>query len=345
MEADKLVGTVILDGVTIRQINFQSSSVDLLSMSNSTVTGALNGTPKKAVVTFSRITTLKPGAYYYGRSDEVICANCVISNLIPGGVSEQGTNGEGVNVSYTMSGGVITAPNRLGALPWAVPGTNLMWSGQYSSETSFKVIDVTQDSANTYVQTTLTGGFPGVPRYNGKLSIHVHPSPIFTCLRCMGNVDVVDLAQPGAQGKPLYSYSRRTYTGSTIGNGASVSTMELWGRLVSLKVNVAAPYAGSLGRLTLHLPSGSDNYPTIKSDGSVFRYAPIINLKIAGERVITPAGVSGAQRGDSALSVPEAVWFTGQGGIAASADISGESLSMRPTVTIEIVTEQGVVNP
>src|SRR5262249_54508550 len=67
MEADKLVGTVVLDGVTIRQINFQSSSIDLLSMNNTVVSAALNGTPKKAVITSSTMNTFKPGAFYYGR--------------------------------------------------------------------------------------------------------------------------------------------------------------------------------------------------------------------------------------------------------------------------------------
>ena len=43
METDKLIGTMTMDGVTIRQIVFQSSSTDLFIMKNSTVTKRLDG--------------------------------------------------------------------------------------------------------------------------------------------------------------------------------------------------------------------------------------------------------------------------------------------------------------
>ena len=43
MEIDKLIGTMTMDGVTIKQIVFQSSSTDLFVMKNSTVTNRLDG--------------------------------------------------------------------------------------------------------------------------------------------------------------------------------------------------------------------------------------------------------------------------------------------------------------
>jgi hypothetical protein len=58
MEADKIVGTMTLSGVTIRRINFQSSSIDLFSMDSSTVTDFINGTPKKSAISNSTITSL-----------------------------------------------------------------------------------------------------------------------------------------------------------------------------------------------------------------------------------------------------------------------------------------------
>jgi hypothetical protein len=351
MEADKLVGTVVLNGVTIRQMQFQSSSIDLLNMSNTTVTNALAGTPKKAVISNSTISTFRPGAYAYGRSDEVSCTNCIISNLNPLGILET-KGGAGVNNVYTMSSGIITIPGSDGPVAWAVPGTNLMWAGARNSETAFRVVDVTQDASNTYVKTTLAGGFPPVPTYHGALYIQVHPAPKFTCVSCTGNPDVVDLSQAGAQGQPLYSYSKRTYAGVPTGTqrlgNPGTNGMQIWGKLSSLTVSVTSPYRGGLGALTAYYLTPYDNYPTIKSNYSIFYYGPGFDLKAAGQRVITPTAVTGGQTNDIGLPVPEAVWFTGTTGVITSADISAECAaapSVCPTMTIEIITDQGVVNP
>jgi hypothetical protein len=342
MEADKLVGTMVLDGVTIRSIVFQSSSIDLLSITRSTVTLSLNGTPKKAVISDSTIAALKPGAIAYGRSEEVVCTNCIISSIIPGGVLEKGGSEIGVNNAYSMSNGIIMVPNSLGAVRWAVPGSNLFWSGRYQTEGSFRIVNVTQDVDNTNVHTTLNSGFPPVPLYNGKLYILVHPAPKFTCTNCKGSAVAVDLSQAPA-GAPLYSYSKRTYTGTS--GTTLAAAFEVWGAVSSVKFNVTKPYTGVLGTLILKPLGQFNNYPTIKADSSVFTYGPIINLKTAGERVVTPSEVTGTQTGDSGLVVPEPVWFTGTTtSPSISSDLSQESSSVWPNITIEITTDQRVVS-
>jgi hypothetical protein len=347
MEADKLVGSIVLDGVSINQINIQSSSIDLLSMKNSTVVRGMAGTPKKAVISDSTIANFRPGAYAYGRSDEVICTNCVLPAFSALGVTEKGPSDVGVNNAYTMSNGVITVPNTLNAVRWAVPGTNLMWTSITESETAFRVIDVTQDANNTYVRTSLSGGFPSVPiGGDNKLFIRVHPAPKFTCTNCIGSTDAIDLSQAPA-GVPLYSYSKRTYSGGILGT-TPAPTFMIWGALSSVKFNVTTPYTGMLGTMTMNAISPF-NYTTIKVDMSTFNYGngPIINLKAAGERFVTPSNVTGAQPGDSGLAVPEAVWFVGLQGAGPnfSADVSAEPPAIWPTITVEIVTDQGVVNP
>jgi len=90
-----------------------------------------------------------------------------------------------------------------------------------------------------------------------------------------------------------------------------------------------------------------NNYPTIKTDGSVFTFGPVVNLKSAGTRTITASASTGVQPGDSALSVPGPIWLTGiqSAGSTISSDIVQESPSVWPTVTIEIYTDQGVVAP
>jgi hypothetical protein len=340
IEADKIVGTVTFIGGTVKAIDFQSSSIDLLVMDGTSITNFLHGTPKKAVISNSTIERFKPGAFAYGRSDEVICNNCVLPAISVLGITEKGGNGDpGVNNAYTMRDGVIIVPNRLGAVRWAVPGTNLFWVGQYANETSFRVVDVTQDVNNTYVQTTLSGGFPSVPKTDGKLYIGVHPAPQFTCANCTGSTDALDLSQapPGA---PIYSYSKRTYTG-LVGLAPAVN---IWGNLVKVVYNVTTPYSGVQPALTMNA-MGQFHEFTIKSDYSTFDYQPVVNLKIAGERYVFPNSVVGQQSGDSGLSVPEVIWFSGTVAPYLGVNISGESPTVWPSITIEIVTDQRVVNP
>jgi len=418
MEVDKIIGEAVLDGVTIHILSVQSSSVNLLTLRNLVVTSQLNGTPKVANISDSTIASFNPGAYAYGRSDEVVCENCVLPAIAGMGVTEKGSNDIGVNLVYSMNGGVISYPNGsnitgaanngsgkvrltvvsttgfvtgqtvnvsgiigtteanggnrlitvidrthvdLPQIPfahayvnggvvgnpaprWAVPGTNLMWAGQLGNEGAFRVVDVTQDANNTYVRTTLSGGFPSVLLSSGKLALRVHPAPRFTCTNCTGSADAIDLSQAPA-GAPLYSYSKRTYAAGAPGT-TPAPKFEMWGALSSVKFNVTKPYTGTLG-LTLNALSQFNNYMTMKADNSTFTYGPTINLKAAGERVVTASAVTGTQTGDKGLAVPEAVWFTGKqfAGPTLSSNISGENPSVLPSITIEIATDQGVVNP
>ncbi len=331
MEVDKLIGTIVMDGVTIKQIKFQSSSTDLLTMSNSSVTGTLDGTPKKAVISNSTLASFRPGAYAYGSSNEVVCTNCIISSLGALGLTQSIT-------SMSMSAGVISFPNTAAtgyapAQAWAVPGSNIFWRGAYETQGVFNIIDVTQDATNTYVRTNLNSGLPSLP---GQLSLRTHPAPKFTCTNCSGSTDAIDLAQapPGA---PLYSYSKRSYS-PTSAQG-SLGSQKIWGHLVSLKINVTQPYVGS--EIVTLKPAGQFHNFTVKSDGTVFDYTPAINLKTAGERVITPSGVTcngvaGPCSGDANLTMPEAVWLVNSLGPYMGSAFAGSP----PVVSIEIQTDQ-----
>lgn len=340
MEADKLVDTIVLNGVTIASIAFQSSSINLLSMSNTTVTSWMNGTPKKAIISNSYIAAFRPGTYAYGRTDEVVCTNCALPAISALGMFVKGPNGAGVNTGYTMQNGVIAIPNSQGPAAWAVPGTNLMWAGADETETAFQVVDVTQDATNTYVKTTLSGGFPQVPTYGTALYIRVHPAPKFTCTSCTGSQDAFDLSQAPA-GAPIYSYSKRTYDGSLVGDATPA---KLWGKLVSMKVNVATPYTGVASSATFNV-AGQFHYATIEASGATYDYVPVIDLKSPGVRLVTPSSTTGQAIGDAALTVPEAVWFSGSTVPHMNADMSAESSAVWPTITVEITTDQGIIGP
>jgi hypothetical protein len=351
IELDKLVDQVIFNNVTMDSFDAQSGSVNSITADKLTIR-IVNGTPKRAVFTNSTFTSdLRVGAIAYGRSDSFSCTNCVIANLSPGGVAQSDLAGDS---GYTMSGGVIRVPyNNSNAPRWNVPGTNIMWTGAYDSQLMFQVVDVTQDIAtgDSLVQTSLAGGFPVIPLTGGKFGIKVHPAPVFTCTNCTGNEDVVDLSQAAAAGRPLYSYTSRTYTGNTLGTaGNPTQSMKSWGWLSSFSIDVTTPFTGTEDQLSYSARSPFKNYPTLKSDGSVCAYSPIVNLNNAGNRVITPAGVTGNQPGDGTLSVADfcdvaTTWFQGNTGIGASRDVSGQSPTVSPTVTITIMTDQGVVIP
>jgi hypothetical protein len=82
-------------------------------------------------------------------------------------------------------------------------------------------------------------------------------------------------------------------------------------------------------------------------DGSSLRPDPTINLKIAGERVITPTSIVGAQTGDDFTAQWGAgvlpswnIWFSG-GYAPYIPDITSEDPSVWPSVTVEIITDQG----
>ena len=154
----------------------------------------------------------------------------------------------------------------------------------------------------------------------------------------------MDLAQAPA-GAPLYSYSKRTFTGSNLPLylGQTLPLAHIWGSIVSIKINVVTPYAGVQPTLSLNAlaPYG---IAAITSNQTSVRYNPVIDLKVIGERQIFPSSLVGIQTTD-AVSLPGSLWLENAYSPTISADISSEPPSVWPTVTIEIVTDQSIVNP
>ena len=220
MEVDKLIDTLVLSGVTIRMVAFQSASVNSFSMDSSNVSYTMNGTPITSNISNSTIASFMPGAYAYGVSRQTTCTNCVINALVTGGFAEQGIN------NYSMANGILSIPNSHGPVTWAVPGANIAWQGHYDFEGPvMQVLDVWQDSTNTYVATSLKGGFPALQLGTStNIGVRTHPAPQFTCTNCTGSADAIDLSGAPA-GAPLWSYSSRTYTSTTAAETAPTSTI------------------------------------------------------------------------------------------------------------------------
>lgn len=344
METDKLVGTMTMDGVTIKQIVFQSSSTDLFIMRNSTVTNRLDGGGKRTEITDSKLNNFGPGIWAYGTTNgATICIRCAITTFNFDFSSPFIYN----PLPYSMNGGVISFPNTAatGSSPaeqWIIPGGNVFWSAPgYLTIGLFQTQSITQDATNTFVQTNETGSFPTL---GNRITFRGIGSAQFTCDACTGDPALVATnIQSGATPlAPLGTFSKRTFT-PTSAQG-NLGNLFARGKLVSLTINVTQAYTGS-GPAVLR-PTGQFHLFTIKqSNWTQFDWWPTIDLKTPGERIITPAGVTcnGAPGGcgaDTNLAVPEAVWVQDKLVPHMPSAFSGGNI---PMFTITIRTDQGVV--
>jgi hypothetical protein len=353
LEIDKINGTVSFAGGTVYEIDFQSSSTDLISMDGTRVTHGIIGTPKKFVANNVSIAEFDPGAYAFGRTDEVVCTYCAIATFNPKGVVTAGTvTNVGVNNYWTMNNGVITIPNAYSTgadqnqVRWAVPGTYFNFAGgAFESDAIGRVIDVTQDATNTYVTTSLSGGFPPIPSTSGALAIRVHPAPKFTCAGCTDNAGSMMAQWPAST--PLYSYQTFKYDG-TMGSTAQ-SPFSVWGALSSVSLNVINPFTGS-GPLLFHL-SLFDNWPVILGGYAISLYGPVADAKVAGNRVVTTFGVTCnglagvCSPNDIGLSLGQPFSFAGSSysGPGFSNDVSSICPGPAcPSLEIVIQTNQGI---
>lgn len=194
-------------------------------------------------------------------------------------------------------------------------------------------------TCNMYVQTNQSGGLPSTALWgNGGtlLQIGLPAARSVTFDNVTGSPHALDLSQPAAQGRPLHSYSKRTYDGSF---GFSGPQVQMLGNVVSLKVNVTKAYTGAQGTL-YHRFSGFDNLKVVQADAYV-NYTGRFNLKAVGERVITIGNTTGAQSGDSNIGMAVPTWLCAALNNQVNVDISGEDPSVWPSYTIEIITDQG----
>jgi hypothetical protein len=208
-------------------------------------------------------------------------------------------------------------------------------------------------TCNLYIQTDNADPLPAASTYNslGKLWLVAPPVYSVRFENCTGTEQVVDLSQPAAWNRPLDSYTKRQYralpqaasnghrlseAGALAGTGSRVPMV---GAIQSIKFNVTKAYTGVQGTLTAGL---SQSQIQLMINGAWTSYAPRINMKILGERVITPSGVTGTQSGDSNLTLGSLpAWIGGGFDPSMSVSISGEAESTWPEFTIEMITDQG----
>src|SRR5262249_37812071 len=144
------------------------------------------------------------------------------------------------------------------------------------------------DATYTYFSTTYQGS--SLPSYSGTSGLALsklilQPAPSVSFSGCSGCADINDLAQFPAHF--LYERSRRTYSGN-IGTQPSV---KFWGKLVRISVNVTKPFTGT-GALPFNF-AGQFGCVVFSSSNVWSLWNPTVDLRTAGERIITPGSVTG----------------------------------------------------
>lgn len=331
IEVDKCIGTLsVLNGSAGGTLFFQSSSTDDLIVDQSTI--GIQGTPKRSLITNSHVTSLAIGAQSYGRTDFVKAVSTQIDFL---GVNPANASDvENITSGFACVDGTITSTG--GPVSLFVPGTFVIASGQAECGSIFRGNRLSGNGSPAVAATVTTFGtgnsppsWPPIPLSGGTLlKLLAHPCPSLWFDTCTGNVDVVDLSQAAARGKPIFSYSKRTYTQADL-IGTVAQNPRMWGTARSFRVSVDTAYAGA-SAVTLN-PVGQFQGPTI-------------NLKQAGTRLFTfGSGWTGAQSGDTLINpgatFPDS-WMSGPTGPFSSRDISADGFPV--SVTVEFIGDQGM---
>lgn len=171
--------------------------------------------------------------------------------------------------------------------------------------------------------------------YSTPLHFQPHPCPRLTAKNCTGCAQMNDLS--GApDDAPIFSYAKRTLMGDVSDGapGTNLAYMIVWGTIVSLKINVLRAYTGALGTLTLGITANGYDSSLIASN-----LTQTVNVKIAGERVITTTAATGAQAGDTIAAY--AGWIATRVALQYSAGF-GDTFEKTPIVEVEITTDQGI---
>jgi len=358
LEVDKLVETFTMTNCAWNGLAVQSSSINEMLLDNTDITFTLNGTPRKTTIrNGSAIGTLNPGPTTYGYARELIVRDSVVSNFGAPTYHSSGHeirsgdgSGDGVQADFTIASGVITIPSsmrfNMGASQWAITGGKVyLFDPNVGTIGQFTIADVADGPGSSVLVTTnmLLTGWPS-RSYSPALGLwlYTHTAPICTFTNVTGCPEVVDLSGAPA-GAPLYSYSKRSFTGSV----AASPYWQLYGRVKKIVVTVTTAYTGATGTVVANLLLGNSliNMSTF-ADAA---WAPIIDLKKTGTRTFdatantypTTWSSTAVAAADTLPSQTAALWSPGNYRMVMT-DISGQSSGTWPAFSVEIVTDQGV---
>jgi hypothetical protein len=352
MEVDKLIDTLIFDSTIADQILNQSTNNKQIYQNGCTI-GTINCGSKFMEVHNSTASSLILGGDYFGYTQSFITTGSTISSSLGYSTAGPGTSGDATGVlqnDYSMTGGVIKMPkaNITYGCPWQIPGNICFFDSTPTGAAGFwgpmfRILSVTDDASNIYVTTDWPyGGFPSWAR-------RIIPTPGQYTSFDSATVSSVPAVANWVTATSLNHNKVETYVTNTLnggGIGFPTSYADLVsGNLVSYTINVTTPYTGVQPVLFWHAVAAFDNAVFVTLALSlVSGWAPHIDLKTAGKRVITPSGAN-SLGADSGLAMPDPkLWlsFIGQG-LASNVDITAEynaNPSVGPVFTVELITRQ-----
>ncbi len=334
IEVDKNIEYAEFINCALKQFAIQSSSVRQLVVDGCSFTGNINGSPRKLLIKgASSVTSFQVGAQY-GSTEEVIIQSPAVISALSGNESNRSAYS-----TFTQSGGNLTYTGAVGTpLPFAAPGTLLsLTTATRKSVYGSVCLDVTASGHETVLHTSFADPLPTIPVAWGTPNyVKQHPCLAMTVdSGVTGCPQIVALAG-GVAAEPLFS--NLDYTGTWM----SANTFQVRGQLVSVTIDVLTAYTGAQSTANLHFGGQFDNFPVRLADGTAGTFAPIVNTKIVGTRVITPTTVTGSQSGDTLGSAPGLIWFIDFGGLIpiVSGSFGGDTAPQLPSVRIIIALDQ-----
>ncbi len=335
IEIDKDVEYAEFIGCTLKSFHCQSSSITQLVVDGCTLTTAFNGTPRRLLLKGAcSIPSLQCGVAGYGATEEIIIQSPVVISALTVNDSDRSAYG-----NFTQSGGDLTYTGAVGTpLPIGIPGTILsLGTNTRASGYGSLVSSVTASGYEPVLHTSFADPLPALPAAWGTPSyVKQHPCLAITVASGVTGCPQIVALAGGVAGEPLYS--NLDYTSDWI----SPPTLRIRGLLVSITIQVITAYTGAQSTALLHVGGTFNNFPARLADGTAGVFAPIVNTKIVGTRVITPTTVTGAQTGDTLGSAPGDIWLVDFGGLTPilSGSFGGDTADKYPSVRIIIATDQ-----
>jgi hypothetical protein len=362
LEIDKLVDLIEVNGGTWDVLNYQSAnSIRETILDNVTVLTSIVGSPWKLTIRNGcNIAYYQCATVFFGFANELVVSDSVISSWSSGaiGTSHRTLDGgtqDGIDKDCTMAGGVITVPAAMRAhlsiAQWAIEGGRMFFNDTAVGMVgAFTITDVTESGpfGDVLVHTDWTGnsgGFPARSYGSNGMWLQTHPAPLCTFTNVTGCIEVEDFSRAPA-GAPMWSYTKRTYTGLT-GSGPYIN---LTGRIRRIRIDVTVPYTGVAPTLTVNIFPGWTN--DMDGAGTV-SLAFDVNLRTAGVRQLDtddgyPALWTGTQSGDT-MPVPGLAadrWIAGLHFVSQNVvNLALESPAVWPEYSVEIITDQLIEAP
>jgi hypothetical protein len=244
-----------------------------------------------------------------------------------------------ITLTGTVSGNILTATAVTPSDAWPLAGMNITGGTLPAGTVITQIPGVPSNQLGAYTLNNAASIGASTPfTVTNVMHYQPHSCARLTVINCTGGRTVADMA--GAPPDiPMYSYFRRAYAGLPINVITSEKFVRLAGNLLYLNINVLRPYTGAAATYTLQMilfgykTAGGITYPTVLSQ--------IVNLKTAGLRQITAAGVTGNLAGDTIVAVP--FWLTGSHVVTVGPTLGGgDTLAMMPYVVVTAQTDQGI---